>query len=108
MSRGATTILMITAIMASTTTYAQSPSASSSPAAPKVASQTPSEVEIVARKLCEADPVIGTRIAVKRRCNTPAELAEYQRQAREWIENYRRMPCVGGTTGGDTAQAVKC
>lgn len=106
MSRGATTALMITAIMASTTAYAQSPSASSPPAASKVASQ--SEVEIVARKLCEADPVIGTRIAVKRRCSTPAELAEYQRQAREWIENYRRMPCVGGTTGGDNAQAVKC
>ena len=108
MSRCAIAIVMTAAIIASTTVYAQSPSPSPPSTPPNAATQVQNEIKIVAQKLCNADPVIGTRIPVKRRCNTPAELAEYQQQAREIIENYMRRPCVAGTEAGERVQQLGC
>jgi hypothetical protein len=85
----------------------QPPQTSAAPAASQPPAQQ-EEVEIIAKRLCKrAEPVIGTRLATKRRCNTPAELAAYQRQAREFIDNYRRRPCIAGTEAGE-GQAMSC
>jgi len=102
MARSAITVLTATAIIISTTAYAES-SSNSPPPAPDQ-----SEIQIVAQKLCRAEPVIGTRLAPKRKCDTPAQLAAYQRQARELIEEYRRRPCMAGTGAGESDQAMSC
>jgi len=76
---------------------------------PSVAA-TPSDdeaIEIVAKRLCRGEPVVGTRIAFKRKCDTPAQLAQYQRQAREIIEEYRRRPCMMGAESGNN-QPMTC
>ena len=65
-------------------------------------------INIVAEKLCHAEPIIGTRIAVKRKCDTPAQLAEYRQQAREIIEDYKRRPCVAGTGSGESDATMPC
>ena len=72
-----------------------------------VASADQREIEIVAQKLCRTEPVIGTRIAVKRKCDTPAQLKHFQQQAREIIEQYRHRPCAMGAEGGE-GQAMAC
>ena len=78
---------------------------------PAVASTTlasaEQEINIVAQKLCRAEPIIGTRIAVKRKCDTPAQLKYFQQQAREIIEQYRHRPCAMGAEGGE-GQAMPC
>ena len=68
---------------------------------------TADEINIVAKKLCHGEPVVGTRIAFKRKCDTPAQLAQYQRQAREIIEEYRRRPCMAGAESGNN-QPMPC
>jgi hypothetical protein len=99
MARSGITALTATAIIISTTAYAESSSKSPPP--------TQGEIQIVAQKLCKAEPVIGTRLAPKRKCDTPAQLAAYQRQAREIIESYRQRPCMVGAEGGE-GQAMSC
>jgi hypothetical protein len=79
---------------------------------PAAASATPAsadqqEINIVAQKLCRAEPIIGTRIAVKRKCDTPAQLKYFQQQAREIIEQYRHRPCAMGAESGE-GQAMAC
>jgi hypothetical protein len=103
MSHCSLTVLAATALISSTTAYAKSPSGP--PAATSPEAET--EINVIAKKLCKADPVIGTRIVVKRKCDTPAQLAAYQRQAREMIENYRRRPCMAGAESGNN-QAMQC
>lgn len=99
MARCAITVLTATAIIISTPAFAQSP--------PPAPTQDQREIQIVAQKLCKAEPVIGTRLAPKRKCDTPAQLAAYQKQARELIEEYRRRPCMAGAEGGE-GQAMSC
>ena len=72
-----------------------------------LASADQQEINIVAQKLCRAEPIIGTRIAVKRKCDTPAQLKYFQQQAREIIEQYRHRPCAMGAEGGE-GQAMPC
>ena len=98
MARGAITVLSA-AMIISTTAYAESSSNSPPP--------TQGEIQIVAQKLCKAEPVIGTRLAPKRKCDTPAQLAAYERQAREIIESYKQRPCMAGAEGGE-GQAMSC
>ena len=74
-----------------------------SPTTPEAQAQ----IDIVAKKLCKGEPVVGTRLAVRHKCETPAQLVEYQRQAREMIENYRRRPCAAGVEAGE-GQAMSC
>jgi hypothetical protein len=39
---------------------------------------------------------------VKRKCDTPAQLAQYRNHAREMIENHRqRTPCLMGMEVGE-------
>ena len=106
MGRCSITVLAVTAFI--TSMPANAGSSSGSPAATAPIHQT--QIDIVAKNLCAAaEPVVGTRIAVRRRCDTPAELAEYQRQAREVIGTIQHRPCVAGTDGGDKMPAVvKC
>ena len=67
-----------------------------------------SEINIIAKKLCQAEPIVGTRIPVPRKCNTPAQLRQYQAQARELIESYRqRTPCLMGMESGE-GNAMPC
>jgi hypothetical protein len=87
--------------------------AGASAEAPSAAStnQTPEDQEainIVAKRLCRGEPVVGTRIAFKRKCDTPAQLAQYQRQAREIIEEYRHRPCMMGTGAGPNDVPMQC
>jgi hypothetical protein len=91
------------ALIISTTASAQSPAMSPVPTPPEVQAQ----IDIVAKKLCKGEPVIGTRLAAKRKCDTPAQLVHYQRQAREMIENLRRGPCMAGAETGE-GQAMQC
>ena len=100
-------VLMATAMIISTAAVAQAPSNSPPTAPPQAAAEDPNEIEIMAKRLCKAEPIIGTRIPRKRKCNTPAELAAYQRQAREIIESYRRRPCIAGVDGGE-GQPMAC
>jgi hypothetical protein len=72
---------------------AQSTGTPPGPPTPEV--QSP--VEITGQRLCAAEPVIGTRLAVRRKCATPAQKQEMQQQARETIDTYRRKPCMAGT-----------
>ena len=65
-------------------------------------------VEITGQRLCPAEPTIGTRVPARRKCLTPAETQELQRQARNTIEAERRRPCVAGTGGGENDQVVGC
>lgn len=99
MAHSAIAVLTATAMIISTIAYAE----------PNSPPPTPdqSEIQIVAQKLCKAEPVIGTRLAPKRKCDTPAQLAAYQRQAREIIESYRQRPCMAGAEGGE-GQAMSC
>ena len=104
-------VVIATAIIASTSALAQSPPNSAAPsqptASPDAAAQQAKEVEVVAKRLCKAEPVVGTRLAKRRRCNTPAELAAFQAQAREFIESWRRRPCMQGAAGGEN-QTLPC
>jgi len=84
-----------------------------SAAAPSVTSTTKpppdeAEITIVAQKLCRAEPVIGTRIAIKRKCDTPAQLAQFRQQAREIIEEYKRRPCMAGVGIGENDTPMPC
>lgn len=83
------------------------PPAPVSPAEAQAQAQAQAEIEIVAKKLCKAEPVVGTRLAVKRKCDTPAQLAQYQRQAREMIDDYRRRPCMAGAESANN-QPMPC
>jgi hypothetical protein len=65
-------------------------------------------INIVAQKLCQGEPVIGTRLAAKRKCDTPAQLAHYREQAREFIEEYKRRPCMAGTGTGPNDTPMSC
>lgn len=65
-------------------------------------------INIVAQKLCRGEPVVGTRIAYKRKCDTPAQLAHYQAQAREIIEEYKRRPCMAGAGAGPNDVPLPC
>jgi hypothetical protein len=102
MSRCSIAVFAATALIASTKAYAQSPHESVAAKSPEV-----EQIDVIAKRLCKAEPVIGTRIAIKRKCETPAQLAAYQRQAREIIENFRRRPCMGGAEAGE-GQAMQC
>lgn len=64
-------------------------------------------IDIVAKRLCQAEPIVGTRIPVPRKCNTPAQLRQFQAQAREMIENYRRRPCMMGAESANN-KAMPC
>lgn len=65
-------------------------------------------IDVIAKKLCKAEPIVGTRIPVARRCETPAQLRQFQAQAREMIENHRqRTPCLMGMEVGE-GQAMPC
>ena len=98
-------VLGVTVLLLSATASAQK-SQSQPPAADSP--QRQAEIEVVAKKLCKAEPVIGTRLAVKRKCDTPAQLRQYQAQAREMIENHRqRTPCLMGMEVGE-GQAMPC
>lgn len=77
-----------------------------SPQAPPPPGQPP--VEITGQRLCPPEPTIGTRLAVRHKCRTPAETQQLQRQARDTIEAERRRPCVAGTGGGENDQVVSC
>lgn len=70
------------------------------PATP-VSPEVQRQIDIVAKRLCKAEPVVGTRLAAKRKCDTPEQLIAWQRQAREVMEQYRQRPCVAGTEAGD-------
>ena len=94
-------ILAATAIITSAAARAKAPLAAT-PISPEAQRQ----IDIVAKRLCKAEPVVGTRLAVKRKCDTPAQLIAYQRQAREMMEQYRQRPCVAGTEAGDHKVAV--
>jgi hypothetical protein len=77
---------------------------------PSVAA-TPSDdqaIEIVAKRLCRGEPVVGTRIAFKRKCDAPAQLRQFRQQARELIEEYRHRPCMMGTGAGPNDQPMQC
>ena len=65
-------------------------------------------INVVAQKLCQGEPIIGTRIAAKRKCDTPAQLERYREQARELIEEYRHRPCMAGTGAGDHDTTMPC
>src|SRR5215210_2574335 len=91
------------ALMISTTAFAQSPAPPAAPISP----EAQAEIEIVAKKLCKGEPVVGTRLAVRHKCDTPAQLVQYQRQAREMIEDYRRRPCMAGAESADN-QPMPC
>ena len=96
-------VLGVTVLFLSATVSAQQ----SQPPA-EVSPETQAQIDVVAKKLCKAEPVIGTRLAVKRKCDTPAQLRQYQAQAREMIENYRqRTPCLMGMESGD-GKAMPC
>ena len=102
MSRCSIAILAAAAVITSTTSAAKSP-----PPATPVSPEVQQQIDIVAKRLCKAEPVVGTRLAVKRKCDTPAQLVEYQRQAREIMEQYRQRPCVAGAEAGNN-QLLKC
>ena len=65
-------------------------------------------IDVVARKLCKAEPVVGTRIPKPRKCNSPAELARYRDEARELIQNWSRRPCNVGTSTGEGTGTLSC
>lgn len=65
-------------------------------------------IDVVARKLCKSEPVVGTRIPKPRKCNTPAELARYRDEARELIQNWNQRPCNAGTTTGEGVASLSC
>src|SRR4051794_33645677 len=66
-------------------------------------------IDIVAKKLCKAEPIVGTRIPTPRKCETPAQLRAYNAQAREMIESYRqRTPCIMGMESGEKSKAMPC
>jgi hypothetical protein len=104
MARCSITVLAVTAFVTSMPADAAPPTVLPSVPAPNRQAQ----IDIVAKNLCAAEPVVGTRLAVRRRCDTPAELANYQRQAREYIESYRHQPCVAGTGGGERDTLLPC
>ena len=103
MSRCSIAVLAAAAIITSTTAAAKSP-APATPVSPEVQQQ----IDIVAKRLCKAEPVVGTRLAVKRKCDTPAQLVAYQRQAREIMEEYRQRPCMMGTGAGPNDTPMQC
>ena len=93
-------------LLATDGALAQAPAAA--PATQPLAAGPPTQapvdqqsIDVVAKKLCRGEPVVGTRIAFKRKCDTPAQLAYYQRQAREIIEDYKRRPCMAGAESGE-------
>lgn len=91
------------ALIAAVNASAQAPSAPPS-------SQLPADagtIDVIAKRLCKAEPIVGTRIPVRRKCDTPAQLAQYQQQARELLESYRRRPCAMGTESGNN-QVMPC
>ena len=85
------------------------PGSAQAPAAapPTQPSADQQAIDIVAKKLCRGEPIVGTRIAVKRKCDTPAQLTYYQRQARELIEEYRHRPCMMGAEAANN-QPMPC
>jgi len=83
------------------------PASGQTSAASTVSADDP-RIDIVAKRLCHAEPVIGTRIAVKRKCDTPAQLTQFRQQAREIIEDYKRRPCMAGTGGGENDSVLPC
>jgi hypothetical protein len=91
------------ALIISTMASAQAPAVP----ATQVSAEAQAQIDIVARKLCKGEPVVGTRLAVRHKCDTPAQLVEYQRQARELIEDYRRRPCMAGAESGEN-QPMPC
>ena len=76
--------------------------------APAAATEEERAINIVAEKLCRAEPIVGTRIPIRHKCDTPAQLKQYQRQAREIVEEYRRRPCAVGTGTGESDAAMSC
>ena len=78
------------------------------PAPPPQAPADQGAIDIVAKKLCRGEPIVGTRIAFKHKCDTPAQLAHYQRQAREIIEDYKRRPCMAGAGSGPNDKPMQC
>lgn len=72
------------------------------------ASADEGRINIVAQKLCKGEPVVGTRLAPKRKCDTPAQLERYRAQAREMIEEYKRRPCMAGVGTGENDIAIPC
>lgn len=85
------------------TAFAQAPA----PSPQTQAAADAASIDIIAKKLCQGEPVVGTRIPIKKKCDTPAQLAQYQAQAREMIENYRRRPCMMGAESANN-QAMPC
>src|SRR5215213_7481710 len=96
-NRAVLALSITSAFIISTTASAQSPAAPTAPISPEAQAQ----IDIVAKRLCKGEPVVGTRLAVRRKCDTPAQLVQYQRQAREMIEDYRRRPCMAGAEAGN-------
>ena len=84
--------------------------AAQAPSGTSTAKEAPDEkaINVVAEKLCRAEPIIGTRIPVRHRCDTPAELSQYRAQAREIIDQYRRRPCMAGTGSGENDATMPC
>ena len=97
-------VLAAGAIVISTTASAESPAVPPPTTSPEAQAQ----IDIVAKRLCKAEPVVGTRLAPKRKCDTPAQLVAYQRQAREMIEEFRRRPCMAGTGAGPNDAPMQC
>jgi hypothetical protein len=85
------------AFIISTTAFAQYPASPPAPTSP----EAQAKIDIVAKKLCKDEPVVGTRLAVRHKCDTPAQLVQCQRQAREMIEDFRRRPCMAGAESGE-------
>lgn len=65
-------------------------------------------IDIVAQKLCKAEPIIGTRIPKARKCASPEELARFREEAREIYETFRHRPCVMGTDTDEHARPLTC
>ena len=73
---------------------------------PNPDSQKP--VEVTGQRLCAPEPTIGTRLAVRHKCPTPAEKQQMHQQARETAEEYKRRPCMAGTGTGENDEVMPC
>ena len=104
MSRYSITSVAVTALILSAT-------ASAEPSTPTRAEPSPEEqaqIDIIAKKLCTKEPVVGTRIPVRHRCDTPKELAAYHKQARELYQTYTQRPCMVGVGTGENDHVMSC
>ena len=103
MSRISALVLSVSLVALGSAAAAQGTTGAASASTPDTAA-----IDIVAKKLCQAEPIVGTRIPTPRKCNTPAQLKQFQAQAREMIESYRqRTPCLMGMESGD-GKAMPC